>query len=80
MYAFAQILTGNPIVIIRCGPRAIQYRDPFDYAVVMEVLGQTALIHALVSKVPPEGRFSMRYAGPIIEVAKQFGEPDWERF
>lgn len=79
MYAFPQILTGDPIAIIRCGPCAINYRDPYEYAVVMEVLGQTALIHALVAEDPPEGRFSMRYAAPIIDIAKRFGKVDWER-
>lgn len=79
MHAFAQILTGNPTFIIRVGPRAINWGDDFDYAVVGEVLGSTALIHALVSKEPPEGRFSMRYAGPIMDVARRFGKPDWER-
>lgn len=75
MHAFAQMLTGDPIAIIRCGPLSINYRDPFDYAVVMEVLGQTALIRALVA----DGQFGMRYAGPILDVAKRFGKPDWER-
>ncbi len=79
MYAFAQILTGDPIVVIRSGPRCINWRDPFDYAVVMEVLGKTALIHALVSTEPPAGRFGMAYAGPILDVARKFGKPDWER-
>lgn len=79
MHAFAQILTGDPIAIIRAGPRAIEWGNPFDYAVVMEVLGQTALIHGLVSEEPPLGRFGMHYAGPILRVARQFGKPDWER-
>ena len=50
MTAFAQVLTGNPIVLIRCGPNATKYGDRFDYAVVLEVLAQTAMIRALVPK------------------------------
>lgn len=75
MTAFAQVLTGNPIVLIRCGPNATKYGDRFDYAVVLEVLGQTAMIRALVA----DGQFGMRYAGPILDVAKRYGKPDWER-
>ncbi len=80
MYAFAQILTGDPVAIIRVGPRCINWRDPFDYAVAMEVLGATVSIHALVAEHPPQGRFGMAYAGPILDVARKFGKPDWERF
>lgn len=78
MHAFAQILTGDPVAVIRCGPRAINHLDPYDYAVVMEVLGQTALIHALVANEPPEGRFGMQYISPILRVVRKFGTPEWD--
>lgn len=84
--AFTEILTGNPIGIIRVGPNAQAFHDPFNYAVVFDTHGGIAKIKALVARPPRcescewQKRFSMTAAGPIVDEIRKLGlTEDWDR-
>lgn len=87
MNGFLQILTGNPIGIIRVGPLTTGYATPFDFAAVAEVLGQKAIIRALHDPMRCEAcelrqRLQMSHANKAFEIIRrEFNvEPDWERY
>lgn len=63
--------------IVRAGPEARTYGDPFDFAVVYIKKAAKAIIKALVS---PEKNFSRHHYKAIYETVSNTGHtPDWER-
>lgn len=73
MKAFIEPLAG----IIRVGPRAERYGDPFDYAVAFSsVDGKTAVLKALVA----DGRQTAAHGRAAIAALKAIGlTAVWER-
>jgi hypothetical protein len=74
MKAFVEVLSG----VVRAGPDAERYGDPFDLAVAFSsVDGKTATIKALVSG----GELSQAHARAAIRALHRIGlTATWERF
>lgn len=75
MFAFIEWLCEHA-GIIRVGPKAKKYGDPFDFAVAILLNGQTAIIKGLVA----DGKFRLAHAKAIISLLETLGYgTDWER-
>lgn len=83
MKAFVEWLYKPPLIVpdavglLRVGPHAEKYEDPYELAVVFPVFGEIAIIKGLVSNGAI--RPSHRKAGE--QTLKSHGlKPDWEHF
>lgn len=73
MRAYVEYLSG----IVRVGPQAAHYGDPFQYAVAFSsVDGKTAIVKALTS----DGKLTVAHARAAFRALKQIGlTARWER-
>lgn len=83
-YAFLEELHGDRVFIIRAGPDALKYLDPWQIAVAAECHGTEATVKALSApKCEACGhapKFGHRYASIILDAVKAAGyRPTWER-
>lgn len=80
MMAFAEELAGRTW-IIRSGPYAVRYGDPFDYAVAVTESPEARGIGIVKALVATDRAFSQAHAKSIIATVKALGlKPEWERF